>query len=144
MGAISKIVAVLFWLLAAAVALHFIFTPFYDAVLDVAQVWKILNWPMAVGVVVALIVQCYRKRALGSRTADGPITREYLDINIAFYASLVLTLWFFWNWFDALTTGTGPQSDTRLVFWAFVDPMFVLISGVTGCYLWRCPCNSQQ
>ena len=45
-------------------------------------------------------------------------------------------MWFFWNWFDDLTVADGAQSDTRLVLWAFIDPLYVLVACVTSCTLW--------
>ena len=142
----NKPLAAAFWLLAAAVALHFIFTPFYDDATNVVdQVWNILNWLMAIGVVVALAVHYFRKRALDSRRDDGTITREYLEVNIAVYGSIILTLLFFTNWFDKLTIDAGrSQDETHLLIWVFVDPLFVLISGITGRYLWCCPFGRQQ
>ena len=141
MSTASKLLAAAFWLLAAAVALHFMFTPFYDGAADPGQIWDILNWFMAVAVSGALVLHYLRKRTLDSQSDDGAVTRGYLEANLALYASVVLTVWFFWNWFNTLTIGAGPQSDNRLLMWAFIDPLFVLISGVTGCYLWRCGCG---
>ena len=137
MDIVSKLSAVAFWLVAAAVALHFILTPFYDDATNVYRVWDILDWFMAVVVVVALVLHCLRKHTLDRRRDDVTITREYLEVNLAVYGSAALTLWFFWNWFDALTIGPDLQSDIRMLMWAFVNPLFVLICGVTGCYLWR-------
>ena len=122
MSTASKLLAAAFWLLAAAVALHFMFTPFYDGAADPGQIWDILNWFMAVAVSGALVLHYLRKRTLDIQSDDGAVTRGYLEANLALYASVVLTVWFFWNWFDALTIGAGPQSDNRLLMWVFIDP----------------------
>ncbi len=135
---LSKPLAVAFWLSAAAVGLHFMLTPFYDHAVDIGQIWDILNWVMAAGVVIALVVNYLRKRQLDSRGGDGAVTREYLETNVVVYALVALTLWFFWNWFDSLTSADDVQSSVNLSMWAFVDPLFVVIAGVTGCHLWRC------
>ncbi len=132
---VRKVISVALWTLAAAVGFHFVFTPFYDGVLDIALVWEVLNWFMAAGILVVAVIQFNRQRGAQGHSRAEPLGREYLAANAAFYASAVLALLFFWNWIDALT-GTGPQSDTRLVWWAFIDSLFVLVLGATGCYLW--------
>ena len=141
MAGIVKIAAVLFWLSATAIALHFVFTPLYDDVMDIQDMWGALNIVMAVTVLGALAIHLYRKRVLHSQEGDEGISREYLETNLMVYLSVVLTLWFFWNWIDDLTLLTGASQDSvRLVLWSFINPLFVAVAGVTGCYLWRCQC----
>ena len=56
---------------------------------------------------------------------------------MALIASLVLVIWFLWNWFDDLTVASGSQSDVRLIMWSIIDPLFVLVTGATGLHVWR-------
>ena len=132
-----KLFGVAFWILATAVALHFVFSAFYDDLVDVTDMWGIIDWFMAVGTALALIIHYVRKRATDSQEGYGGISREYLEVNATVYASVLLTLWFFWNWFDFLTGGGADQDTVRSIIWTIVDPLFVIVMGVTGCYLWR-------
>ncbi len=134
-----KLLAVLLGAIALVVAVHFVASPFYEEWVDAGLVWDVVNWFMAVAVMVALVVHFIRKAVLGRRQADGAVTLEYLEINLLFYATVLLALWFFWNWVDNLTVGADPQGDTHLLIWALVDPLFVLIVGVTARRLWRGP-----
>ena len=135
MGMARKVVGGVVGASALAVALHFIFSAFYEDAVDVDQIWSVLDWFMAFGVLVALAVWYLRKRVLDGRGGDG-ITREYLEVNVILYVTAFLSMWFFWNWFDDLTVADGAQSDTRLVLWAFIDPLYVLVACVTSCTLW--------
>ena len=137
MDMVKRLLAVFLVAIAFVVAAHFMVSPLYEDAVDVGQVWDVINWFMAVGVVAALIVHYLRKRALDRRGPDGSIDRAYVEVNLSLYASIVLVLWFFWNWFDNLATGAESQGQTHLFFWTFVDPLFVLIAGTTGCCLWR-------
>ena len=138
MAVIVKVAAVFFWLSATAVALHFVFTPLYDDVMDIGEMWGALNIVMAIAVVGAFGIHLYRKLMLDKQGGDGGITREYLETNLLAYLSVALILWFFWNWIDDLTIYPASQDTVRHVLWSFIDPLFVIVAGVTGCYLWRC------
>ena len=108
----------------------------YANVLDPSEGWRVLDWFMAVGAVVALVTQYTRKRAEESGRSDAGVSREYLAANFAFYASVLLAIWFLWNWIDSLVIGVGNQNDTNVILWAFIDPLFIMVMGITGCYLW--------
>ena len=135
MNALGKILAVLFGAFALVVTVQFVLSPLYQDAVDIGQVWNYVNYLLAVGVLAGLIVHYVRKRAL--TVLAGSITRGYLEINLAFYLSVVLALCFFWNWFDDLTVGADSQDTTHLLMWTFVNLLFVVISGHTGFHLWR-------
>ncbi len=134
MSALHRLLAVLFGAFALVVTVQFVFSPFYQDAVDIGQLWNYVNYVMAIGVLAALVVHYLRKRAFAG-TAES-LSREYLEVNVAFYLSLVLTLCFFWNWFDDITVGES-QDTTHLIMWTFVNPLFVVISGITGFHLWR-------
>ena len=140
MAVIVKMIAVFFWLSATAVALHFVFTPLYENVMDIDEMWGAFNIVMAIAVLGALGIHLYRKLVLDMQGADAGITREYLEANLLVYLSVALSLLFFWNWIDDLTIYPDVQSSVRLTLWSFINPLFVIVAGVTGCYLWRCQC----
>lgn len=124
-----RIVAAYQLLMAVAVGVHFIITPLYHPGGDEPfTVWLVMNWFMAVSVVLALLGSFARKRRMDAEETD---TRTSLETNIVFYAALGLFLWFFWNWFGALT----DQGNGTL--WAFIDPLFVLVVGPAGLRIWR-------
>ncbi|MCY3914108.1 MAG: hypothetical protein OXG43_12825 [Chloroflexi bacterium] len=124
-----RIVAAYQVLMALAVGVHFIITPLYHPGGDEPfTAWLVMNWFMAVSVVIVLLGSFARKRRMDAEEADA---RTSLEVNIVFYAALGLFLWFFWNWFGALT----DQGNGTL--WAFIDPLFVLVVGPAGLRMWR-------
>ena len=140
MSAVKKILAVALIIVAAAVAIHFIFSPFYPEreLIDINRIWGILDVGMAVSVLVMLVFNYSRKRDYdASAPEDGPVTRQYLEVNVLLYATIVLGILLFWNWFDYLEGGQQGQDQIRLTFWGFIDPLLSVTIGVTGCNLWR-------
>ena len=137
MGLVKKLLAVLLGVAALAVAVQFMFGAFYEELVDVGGIWNILNWLMALGLVIALIVSFHHKRRL-DRPADGAVTREYLEANVIFYVTVVLVLWFFWNWTDDLMA-VESQGQTHRNIWVWINPLFVPIAAVTALRLWRSP-----
>ena len=139
MGILQRVLAVVHIVLAFAVGLNWIATPLYHDGSDSYPVWEFLNYFMAVAVLIALIVNFLSKRALDRDESDGSLTRRYFEVNLAFYASIVLVLWYYWNFFGSLfpETESAAVGLIHLEMWTLVDPLFVLVSGVTGFRLWR-------
>ena len=139
MEILKRLLSVFFLLVAAAVAVNWVATPLYhDGTADY-WVWEAMNWPMAVAVALALIVNVWRKFGPQSGDSGGSITRQYIEVNLAFYASIVLALWFYWNWFYSLFPDSEPEAVglIHLQWWAFINPLVVLVVGATGAHLWR-------
>ena len=134
MDAVRRPLAVVLGLIALAVAFHFLFSTFYADSVDVGQVWDILDWFMAFGVAVTLALSYIRKRNL---TSDSMDARLYVRVNVAFYAALWLAIWFAWNWFDNLAVSPELQNDTQLMFWGFIDPLFIILVGRLSVRLWQ-------
>ena len=137
MDMFKRVVAVFLVGISMLTAAHFILSSFYPDSLDAGQLWDILNPLMAVAMVAVLVVHWLRKHRLDSAGQDGAITREYLEANLSFYTAALLTVWFFWNWFDAIMAGGEQQGQTHRIIWALFDPLFIVLAGVTGCYVWR-------
>lgn len=127
-----RIVAAYLVLLAVVVAVNFIATPLYHPGGDEPYtVWKVLNWFMAVGIVIATLVLYRAKRQIDAdESAD---LRSFLRTRVLFYASTLVLMVFFWNWFSDLSPNHDPDGQV----WVFVDTVMPLVTGVTGCRLWQ-------
>ena len=134
MKALKRPFALLLGLMAVAVLLHFVFTPFYEDIVDTLFIWHILNWFMAVGIVLTLAITCAGKRKTGSQDRDA---NDYLCVTVAFYAAAVLAVLFFWNWFDDLTAGEDGQSQTRRNYWVVINTLFIVLLGTVSAHLWK-------
>ena len=111
MDIVKRILSVFLIATAVAVALNLILTPVYHDGSPEYPIWKILNWFMAAGVLVALVVNYIRKRMLGGGGAEGqPDIFKYVGVNAAYYGAIVLTMLFFWEWF---WTPEPRQRDRR-------------------------------
>ena len=139
MEMLKRLLAVVHIVLALAVGVNWIATPLYHDGSDSYPIWVFLNYFMAAAVLIALIVNFLSKRALDGEDSDGSLSRQYFEVNLAFYASIVLTLWFYWNFFGSLfpETESAVVGLIHLEMWTLVNPLFVLVSGVTGFRLWR-------
>ena len=124
---------------AVAVAVFFIINPFLVDSINVQDVWYVLDVLMVIGLGLALVFNCMRKREVGARDPDGPVTRPYLEANVAFFVTAGVTILFLHNWFSLLAEG-GDSLDGNhqaWIIWAAVDTLLPLVLGVTGCRLWR-------
>ena len=141
MSTVKRVLAVFLAATAIVVAVNLILTPVYHDGAPDYPVWKIVNWFMAAGVVIALVVSCLRKRALGTA---GVSTLDYLRATAAYYGAIVLTMLFFWGWIWTLNpdSETGEAVTSHLVYFPAVDALFVVIALATGRHLWRCADDS--
>ena len=140
MSVLNRILAIYLIAVAIAAGVNWIATPLYHDGSSNYWTWEILNWFMAVAVIIVLVVNSVRKRLLCRREeGSAGISRDYLEVNLAFAASIVLTLWYFWNWFASLNPGSEPDvvGLIHLEWWAFINPLGVLIYAYTGAHLWR-------
>ncbi len=133
---VRKLLAAFLISVALLVAVHFVFNSFYREALGTIDVWSVLDWPIALALIVVLVVNVQRKRTL-DQSAEESITREYVEVNSATYAAALVALWFFSNWFNFLSLGAEGESTANLVVWAIVDALIVLVLSATGGYLWR-------
>ena len=136
MDNLKKVVGVILAAIALAVAFHALVGEFYGSLLPrPGMVWDILNYFMAGGVLVAVVHHFRAKRALDRRETDGGVNSEYLMTNLLFFAAVILSIWFFRNWFDNMVVD-GRQGDTVRFIWQIVNPLFVVVMGTTACQLW--------
>ena len=140
MNALKMLFAVILGFCAVAVAMQYILVPLYADLGSAALiVWYYLDILMALSLIIALVVQLQAKRAADARDADNPgLSRARLEANALFYATLIVALWFFRNWFDLLTsTPLGNQSVATQVTWDLVDGFLPIVLGITAARLWR-------
>lgn len=136
MAVVKKLLAVFLIGTALVVAVHFVFNSFYREALDTVDVWAILDWPIGVATLIALVVNYQGKRAI-DQDANAAVTREYVAAGVRLTASVLLALWFFSNWFNFLNAGADGETVANQVVWVLVDALVVLVLGATGRYLWR-------
>ena len=133
MDALRKPLAVILGLTALAVLFHFVVSPFYEDVIESHDVWNILNWFMAFGVIVVLVVTYLAKKEVG-RDSD---TNTYLRVNVGFYAAAALAILYFWNWFNELVVGGGSEGEINGNFWVVIDVMYVILVARVSMRLWQ-------
>ncbi len=128
MDALRKPLAIILGLTALAVLFHFVLTPFYEDAVESDDVWFILNWFMAFGVIVTLFLTYLAKKDVG-REDD---TNTYLRVNVGFYAAAALAVLFFWNWSMELVVGEGSGT-----YWPLINTLYVLLVTRVSIHLWR-------
>jgi hypothetical protein len=145
MDILKRLLAAFIVGLALVVAVNLMITAVYHPPGSTEYpVWLIINWFMAVAVPLLLVVNSIRKRALAADDGDVPLTRgymrNYLEVNVTFYASIALTILFFWNWL-AFWFPNEPEAVLliHLGMWPFFHPVYVAVSLATGSHLWRAP-----
>ena len=138
MDILRMLIALVLVFCAIAVALQFVLGPVYGHIGQAElAVWYYLDMLMAVSIVITLAVQLQRKRA-ADRIRGESLNRERFEANVMFYLSLLVALWFFRNWFDFLSSDPiGNQSTATFVIWYILDPLLLILVGLTGIRLWR-------
>ena len=106
-----------------------------------SPIWVPVDWLQAAAIIIVLVVNTLRKRSLDANGADGSITCAYLEVNLLFYVSIVVTVWFFWNWlfvgFFPDNEPAGAARDTHTLLWPFINALDIPLLGATGYHLWR-------
>ena len=134
MAMLRTLLAVILGLTAFAVLAHFVLSPFYNDVVESHHIWNVLNWFMAFGVVVALVVTYLAKRASVVGECD---TKTYIGVNVGFYAATALAILFFWNWFNELAVGGGSEGEVNGNFWVVINTLYIVLMAKVSTHLWR-------
>ncbi len=119
-------------ILGLVVAVQFLVSEIYsdDASGDV---WTILNYFMAVGVIAALIFGYLR-----AREADGSDLKEWVASSAMLIASAALFLMYIEQWFAwELFMDEGDGGDFRSMVWIILDVSFPIVNIIVGRYLLR-------
>ena len=140
MAGLKRIAGAYLIIVAVAVAVFFIInTVLAEAFdFDVVPVWYVLDVLMLIGLIVALYYNFAAKRAAMRPGPDEAVTRGYLEVNVIFYATVVVTILFLHNWLALLTLGSDSLDGNHQawVIWAFVDTLLPITLVVTGSHLW--------
>ena len=139
MEAIKKLAGAYLVGISVVVAVFFIINLFLVGAINVLAVWHVLDVLMLIGLALGMGFNYAHKRRASDREAGDSVSRGYLEANVTFYATTVITILFLHNWFAFLATGDVSQGDnhTPWVIWAVVDTVLPIVLGVTGCRLWR-------
>jgi hypothetical protein len=112
-----------------------VFNTFYSGVLARGDVYRVLNYLTAVGILVSVVVVWTRKTRAGY--ADAPAGR-YLEAQAGFYCTLALAILFFTLWFRLLNLADGESlSQADNVAWYLVSVLNPLVLGTVGAGLWK-------
>ena len=138
MDILRMLLALVLMFCAIAVSLQFVLGPLYSGIGQAElAVWYYLDMLMAFSIAATVLVQLQRKRA-ADRIRGDSLNRERLEANVMFFLALLVALWFFRNWFDFLSSNPiGDQSVATIVIWYILDPLLVILVGLTGIRLWR-------
>ncbi len=131
---VKRLAGVYLAVVGAAVAVHFLLDPLlyeWEAGEGVPTAWLVLDWLMAGGLAIALVVTFMAKQALD----EGADLREYLVTNTRFYVAVGLTLLFLWNAFQ-ISWSAGAQTPDAQV-WVFIDVVLPLVFVPLGLGLWN-------
>ena len=121
-------------IVGAAVAVHFVLDPLIYEWAEgdgTPVIWLVLDWLMALGLAIALVVTFEAKRAADA----GADLREYLTANAAFYVAAALTLLLIWNGVQ-IGWAAGNQTPDFQV-WVFIDVVLPLLFVSLGARLWN-------
>ena len=146
MQLVTKIVAAYLVIVGLAVFLNLIATPLYHDGSPDYPTWKILNWFMAVAVLIILVVGFMRKRILDSAGEEGASTLDHVRGSFVFYGGIVLAMLFFWEWFWTLNpdSETGEAVTSHMVYFPLVDALLTVLALIVGKRMWRAGDGSQS
>ena len=122
LGAVMLVYAVLY-------ALQVVFSPLYAEALNPSEVWNVMNYCTAVGILISVGVVWGWVRGRGG---------ERIGRYAAVFVVLALGVWFFSRWFKLLMMDEGePVSEADNVVWAIVSVLVPMVLGASGLHLWR-------
>ena len=133
---VHRLISAYLALVALAVAVQFVLYPLYaydsaGEVIDAARAtWDVLNWFMALGLVLMVVTTFKEKKRLDS--AASVEIRRWLVATVMFYGTVLLALGFVPNWFAA-GWGTGANGT----IWHLIDTVLPVVFAVESCRLWR-------
>ncbi len=131
MGPVKRCLGFFHVAVAAAVAVQALASESYDPDLSGA-VWLVLNWLMAVAVIMAVVFSYMRRQG-----ADVSAGGTWISPRLVFFTSTVLLILYFEQWSSEFGIGTAELSSFRRSMWLFIDTLFVLVNITVGMRLFR-------
>ena len=129
---LKRLLAVMFVLVGAGLAVHFVLDPvLYDWEDGQPVLWHVFDWARAVSLPLAVVVTFEAKR----RVDAGTDLRDYITSNLRFHGALALTLLFYWNWVQVDWAAGDQRPDSQV--WVFIDVVLPLIFVPLGIQLWN-------
>ena len=118
---------------------NLIATPLYHDGSPDYPVWRILNYFMALAVLIMLVKGFTMRREHAAGEADGCDTLEHLRVSFAFYGAIVLAMLFFWEWFWTLNieSETGDAVTSHVIYFPIVDALLVVLALLIGRRFWQ-------
>ena len=145
MALLKKGLGILLILSGLAAMVLLMVTPlFHDGSPDYPA-WRALNMVMAVMVVVVMAIACTWKYRLHRSQPGSATTLDIVRVNAVFLGTIVLTMWFFWEWFWTLNpeSETGDAVTSHLIYFPLVDALYVVITLTIGGRL-CCDCGNAR
>ena len=131
MPMLKRLLAVLFVLVGAGLAVHFVLDPvLYDWEGGQPVLWHVFDWARAVSLPLAVVVTFEAKRRVDT-DAD---LRDHIASNLRFYGAVALTLLFYWNWVQVDWAAGDQRPDSQV--WVFIDVVLPLVFVPLGIQLW--------
>lgn len=133
---VNRLIGVYLGLVALAVGIQFVAFPLYgydsagDRSSSALAVWDLLDWFMAVGLVLMLVTTTRRKRRHDAESSTS--MRQWLASRVMFYGTIMLALAFLPNWFEAAWGHTDNWT-----IWHLIDTVLPVLFAVEGHRLWR-------
>ncbi len=132
MHILQRILGAYAMVIALAVAVNFILTPFFFDNDSEYPIWDVLDFFMAAAILIVFVASCLDMWRL-CKSGDDADLKRYVSVNVAFFATSVLLLLFFSNWTAHLVNHASLEDWT---VWAIVDAILPPIVGAGGLMLW--------
>ena len=128
---VARVIGAYLLLTAIAVFVLLIITPLiHDGSADYPQ-WQIMNYFMALGAPLMLVLTFLYRRQLDPETTDN---YTCAIVNGLFYGSVVLVMLFFWQFFWQLNpdSETGEAVTSHIIYFPLVDALYVVLGLIIG------------
>ncbi len=114
-----------------AVALLLIITPLIHDGSPDYPIWEILNYFMALGAILMVVLTFLYRWQLDPKATDN---YTCAIANGLFYGSVVLVMLFFWQYFWLLDTSseTGDAATSHTIYFPLVDAIYVVLGLIIG------------